>query len=154
MEELHTGPVKHRKPRCAWDTDLQIGMPNLCYYGNHVQKVLLWICSNYVLDSFNLLSWTIYWWYCFSCSAFFQPGNPIYSAKFVRIKMSHPNPSLNAPANEKYVWTYISLEFPMAQVCKFFFSNSPCLSSLPECYLFHRILYLIWNTLYIVKLSF
>ncbi|KAK4266726.1 hypothetical protein QN277_023612 [Acacia crassicarpa] len=47
--------------------------------------------------------------------AFFQPGNPIYSAKSVRIKMGHPNPSLDASADGKYVWTYISPEFPMAQ---------------------------------------
>ncbi|XP_028769086.1 F-box protein At4g00755 isoform X1 [Neltuma alba] len=47
--------------------------------------------------------------------AFFQPGFPIYSAKSVRIKMGHPNRSLDTSADEKYVWTYISPEFPMAQ---------------------------------------
>ncbi|KAF7814607.1 F-box protein [Senna tora] len=47
--------------------------------------------------------------------AFFQPGLPIYSAKSVRIKMGYPNPSLDTSTEEKYVWTYTSPEFPMAQ---------------------------------------
>uniref|UniRef100_A0A1D1YTQ8 F-box protein At4g00755 n=1 Tax=Anthurium amnicola TaxID=1678845 RepID=A0A1D1YTQ8_9ARAE len=66
--------------------------------------------------------------------AFFQPGNPIYSAKAVRFRMGHSKQetsfahSLVADTNiqpriveaqqaasSDYVWTYISPVFPMAQ---------------------------------------
>lgn len=60
-------------------------------------------------------------------------GSPIYSAKSVRFKMGHLKASLDdlagetpprkrdnlADESEKYVWTYTSPEFPMAQVCNF-----------------------------------
>ncbi|XP_019413765.1 PREDICTED: F-box protein At4g00755-like [Lupinus angustifolius] len=45
----------------------------------------------------------------------FQLGSPIYSAKSVRFKMGHPITSLDPSADEKFVWTYTSPEFPMAQ---------------------------------------
>lgn len=61
--------------------------------------------------------------------AIFQMGSPIYSAKSVRFKMGHLKTSLDdlagetppkkrdklADESEKYVWTYTSPEFPMAQ---------------------------------------
>ncbi|KAM7472155.1 hypothetical protein LguiA_010338 [Lonicera macranthoides] len=58
--------------------------------------------------------------------AYFQSGFPIYSAKSVRFRMGHPKcPSdigrdlLHLPlqqwADGKFVWTYTSQEFPMAQ---------------------------------------
>ncbi|KAL0428931.1 UNVERIFIED_CONTAM: F-box protein [Sesamum radiatum] len=58
--------------------------------------------------------------------AFFQPGKPIYSAKFVRFRMGHPKSPrelgsdlhhlpLQRPADDKFVWTYTSPEFPMVQ---------------------------------------
>lgn len=68
-------------------------------------------------------------------SAYFQYGDPIYSAKAVRFRMGHsrpePNYSPNSEADKKsparnfggqqaapddYVWTYVSPVFPMAQV--------------------------------------
>ncbi|KAJ4777332.1 F-box protein [Rhynchospora pubera] len=58
--------------------------------------------------------------------AFFQLDDPIYSSKYVRFKMGYsksPNMSTNfkldqgrLTADENYVWTYISPEFPMLQV--------------------------------------
>ncbi|KAM3698624.1 hypothetical protein ACJW31_06G201600 [Castanea mollissima] len=58
--------------------------------------------------------------------AFFQPGSPIYSAKSVRFRMGHPkSPNdlgshlLGDPlpsADDTFIWTYTSPEFPMAQV--------------------------------------
>ncbi|KAJ4784123.1 F-box protein [Rhynchospora pubera] len=57
--------------------------------------------------------------------AFFQLDDPIYSSKYVRFKMGYsksPNMSTNfkldqgrLTADENYVWTYISPEFPMLQ---------------------------------------
>ncbi|KAM3698620.1 hypothetical protein ACJW31_06G201400 [Castanea mollissima] len=57
--------------------------------------------------------------------AFFQPGSPIYSAKSVRFRMGHPkSPNdlgshlLGDPlpsADDTFIWTYTSPEFPMAQ---------------------------------------
>ncbi|KAK4418691.1 F-box protein [Sesamum alatum] len=58
--------------------------------------------------------------------AFFQPGKPIYSAKFVRFRIGHPKSPreigsdldrlpLERPADDKFVWTYTSPEFPMVQ---------------------------------------
>ena len=65
--------------------------------------------------------------------AFFQPGDPIYSAKSVRFRMGHPkSPTdieddlsylpLQQPADDKFIWTYTSEEFAMTQVlnCIFF----------------------------------
>ncbi|OIV98747.1 hypothetical protein TanjilG_24918 [Lupinus angustifolius] len=49
----------------------------------------------------------------------FQLGSPIYSAKSVRFKMGHPITSLDPSADEKFVWTYTSPEFPMAQFFPF-----------------------------------
>lgn len=55
--------------------------------------------------------------------AFFQPGLPIYSARAVRFRMGHPkspnfegDPSDESCHDDKFVWTYTSQEFPMAQV--------------------------------------
>ncbi|KAH6789502.1 F-box family protein [Perilla frutescens var. frutescens] len=58
--------------------------------------------------------------------AFFQQGKPIYSAKSVRFRMGHPKSPreigsdllhfpLQKPADDKFVWTYTSPEFPMTQ---------------------------------------
>ncbi|KAL9270779.1 F-box protein-like protein [Drosera capensis] len=68
--------------------------------------------------------------------AFFQPNSPIYSAKSVRFRMGHPILSYDSkdfhmdgkqpsdedfhmdgkqPSDDKFVWTYTSQEFPMAQ---------------------------------------
>ncbi|OEL29855.1 F-box protein [Dichanthelium oligosanthes] len=60
--------------------------------------------------------------------AYFQPDNPIYSAKAVRIRMGHSklppgkesfvtdeNENQKAIADENYMWTYTSPEFPMLQ---------------------------------------
>ncbi|XP_051122681.1 F-box protein At4g00755-like [Andrographis paniculata] len=58
--------------------------------------------------------------------AFFQPGKPLYSPKSVRFRIGHPKPSseigntldhlpLQKPADDKFVWTYTSPEFPMMQ---------------------------------------
>ncbi|PSS13972.1 F-box protein [Actinidia chinensis var. chinensis] len=58
--------------------------------------------------------------------AYFQPGKPIYSVKSVRFRMGHPrSPTdigndlgdlpLQLPADDKFIWTYTSQEFPMAQ---------------------------------------
>ncbi|KAK2415104.1 F-box protein [Trifolium repens] len=47
--------------------------------------------------------------------AHFQMGSPIYSAKSVRFKMGHLKASLNDLADEMFVWTYTSPEFPMVQ---------------------------------------
>ncbi|KAG8095721.1 hypothetical protein GUJ93_ZPchr0013g36067 [Zizania palustris] len=60
--------------------------------------------------------------------AYFQPGFPIYSSRAVRFWMGHSklphgsesfvtdeDENLMAIADEKYVWTYISPEFPMLQ---------------------------------------
>jgi hypothetical protein len=54
-----------------------------------------------------------------NCPAHFQMGSPIYSAKSVRFKMGHLKASLNDLADEMFVWTYTSPEFPMVQVCNF-----------------------------------
>ncbi|XWS32241.1 hypothetical protein CRYUN_Cryun23aG0143200 [Craigia yunnanensis] len=56
--------------------------------------------------------------------AYFQFGYPIYSAKSVRFRMGHLNSSMDNlvddscqdSGNDKFVWTYTSQEFPMAQV--------------------------------------
>ncbi|KAJ1299107.1 hypothetical protein BS78_01G505900 [Paspalum vaginatum] len=60
--------------------------------------------------------------------AYFQPGNPIYSSRAVRIRMGHSmlppgtetfvtdeNENLTAMADENYTWTYTSPEFPVLQ---------------------------------------
>lgn len=58
--------------------------------------------------------------------AFFQPGNPIYSAKSVRFRISHPKSPreiemnlkhlpVQKPADDMLGWTYTSPEFPMTQ---------------------------------------
>ncbi|XP_051148202.1 F-box protein At4g00755-like [Andrographis paniculata] len=58
--------------------------------------------------------------------AYFQPGNPIYSAQAVRFRLGRMKPSLGdgndlhrlpmpAPADDKFIWTYTSPEFPMNQ---------------------------------------
>ncbi|XP_047251924.1 F-box protein At4g00755-like [Capsicum annuum] len=57
--------------------------------------------------------------------AYFQPGKPIYSAKSVRFRLGHRK-SLREesdllkmpqqqPADDKFMWTYTSEEFPMTQ---------------------------------------
>ncbi|KAF5946334.1 hypothetical protein HYC85_016562 [Camellia sinensis] len=59
--------------------------------------------------------------------AYFQPGFPIYSANSVRFRMGHPrspedvesdprNLPLQHPADDKFIWTYTSQEFPMTQI--------------------------------------
>lgn len=61
------------------------------------------------------------------CSAIFQRGGPIYSAKSVRFRMGHPKSRkvvsnelqylpLEKRYDEKFVWTYTSPVFPMIQV--------------------------------------
>ncbi|KAL0002561.1 hypothetical protein SO802_016342 [Lithocarpus litseifolius] len=47
--------------------------------------------------------------------AYFQPGSPIYSAKSVRFRMGHPKSHSLPSANDTFIWTYTSPEFPMAQ---------------------------------------
>ncbi|KAG8390293.1 hypothetical protein BUALT_Bualt01G0068500 [Buddleja alternifolia] len=59
--------------------------------------------------------------------AYFQFGFPIYSAKAVRFQMGYPNPltvenddredfmDVKEFSEDKFVWTYTSPEFPMAQ---------------------------------------
>ncbi|KAH0898341.1 hypothetical protein HID58_047909, partial [Brassica napus] len=52
--------------------------------------------------------------------AYFQPGTPIYSSHYVRFRLGHldNNEAETAgkiPVENKYVWTYTSQEFPMAQ---------------------------------------
>jgi hypothetical protein len=67
--------------------------------------------------------------FCFKLSAFFQNAKPIYSSRMVRFQMGHcklPHESGSffsngdeneaATANENYMWTYTSPEFPMLQV--------------------------------------
>lgn len=65
-----------------------------------------------------------------SSSAYFQDGFPIYSSRAVRFKMGHLESTVNLSRNisngsavdyvdyssESVIWTYISPEFPMAQV--------------------------------------
>ncbi|KAK7256701.1 hypothetical protein RIF29_30158 [Crotalaria pallida] len=45
----------------------------------------------------------------------FQMWAPIYSSKSVRLKMGHRKTCLDTSDDEKFVWTYTSPEFPMAQ---------------------------------------
>ncbi|CAA2977741.1 F-box At4g00755-like [Olea europaea subsp. europaea] len=52
--------------------------------------------------------------------AYFQLGFPIYSSKAVRFRVGHPKVPLDVQdveefSDDKYVWTYTSPEFPMAQ---------------------------------------
>ncbi|CAN4111705.1 unnamed protein product [Withania somnifera] len=57
--------------------------------------------------------------------AYFQPGKPIYSAKSVRFRLGHPRSPRDEsdllkmpqqqPADDKFIWTYTSEEFPMTQ---------------------------------------
>ncbi|PHU29206.1 hypothetical protein BC332_01299 [Capsicum chinense] len=57
--------------------------------------------------------------------AYFQPGKPIYSAKSVRFRLGHPKSLRDEsdllkmpqqePADDKFIWTYTSEEFPMTQ---------------------------------------
>ncbi|KAJ0113135.1 hypothetical protein Patl1_00363 [Pistacia atlantica] len=55
--------------------------------------------------------------------AYFQRGAPIYSARAVRFRMGHAKSPIDDPMGEssndstddKFVWTYTSQEFPMAQ---------------------------------------
>jgi hypothetical protein len=61
-------------------------------------------------------------------AAFFQYGDPIYSAKCIRFKMGYPTSPLEPQTlvcdenegqlidDSNYVWTYTSPEFPMLQV--------------------------------------
>jgi hypothetical protein len=71
---------------------------------------------------------TDYVLFCSKLSAFFQNGKPIYSSSMVSFRMSHCNfpresesfvsdgdENQAANANENYVWTYTSPEFPMLQ---------------------------------------
>ena len=61
--------------------------------------------------------------------AYFQRGSPIYSAKSVRFRMGHPKSPNDfgshllgdslPSADDTFIWTYTSPEFPMAQVCSF-----------------------------------
>lgn len=65
---------------------------------------------------------------CFHYAAFFQYGDPIYSAKCVRFRMGYPKSPLRSEtlvsdedegqltADDNYNWTYTSPEFPMLQV--------------------------------------
>ncbi|KAH8516749.1 hypothetical protein H0E87_004922 [Populus deltoides] len=61
--------------------------------------------------------------------AYFQRGSPIYSAISVRFHMGHPIHPMDDPlgeplddsADDKFIWTYSSPEFPMAQVCHYVF---------------------------------
>lgn len=64
----------------------------------------------------------------FAFSAYFQHEFPIYSAKAVRFRMGHPKffeelsdmldicASCHIPADDEFIWTYTSPEFPMTQV--------------------------------------
>ena len=65
----------------------------------------------------------------FVLPAFFQTDNPIYASKAVRIRLGHSklppgeesfvtdeNENRKATADENYVWTYTSPEFPMLPV--------------------------------------
>lgn len=57
--------------------------------------------------------------------AYFQLGFPIYSSKAVRFRVGHPKVPLDVQdveefSDDKYVWTYTSPEFPMAQVSYLF----------------------------------
>ncbi|KAL0846040.1 hypothetical protein Bca101_019286 [Brassica carinata] len=51
--------------------------------------------------------------------AYFQRGTPIYSSHYVRFRLGHLDnnqaESGKIPVENKYVWTYTSQEFPMAQ---------------------------------------
>ncbi|XP_016511733.2 F-box protein At4g00755 isoform X2 [Nicotiana tabacum] len=57
--------------------------------------------------------------------AYFQPGKPIYSAKSVRFRLGYPKSARDEsdllqlpqqqPADDKFIWTYTSEEFPMTQ---------------------------------------
>ncbi|KAJ4910283.1 F-box protein [Raphanus sativus] len=52
--------------------------------------------------------------------AYFQPGTPIYSSHYVRFRLGHLDNNQaesggKIPVENKYVWTYTSQEFPMAQ---------------------------------------
>ncbi|KAL2485377.1 F-box protein [Abeliophyllum distichum] len=58
--------------------------------------------------------------------AFFQPGKPIYSAKYVRFRISHTKSPreiesnlkhlpMQKPSDDMFRWTYTSPEFPMTQ---------------------------------------
>ncbi|CAK9145764.1 unnamed protein product [Ilex paraguariensis] len=69
--------------------------------------------------------------------AYFQLGHPIYSAKAVRFRFGHAKSlediegdlmhlPLLQPADDKFIWTYTSIEFPMAQ------ENSLQIIKLPE----------------------
>ena len=74
----------------------------------------------------------------FVLPAFFQTGNPIYASKAVRIRLGHSklppgeesfvtdeNENRKATADENYVWTYTSPEFPMLPVSLLKASISP-----------------------------
>ncbi|CAI9101708.1 OLC1v1039100C1 [Oldenlandia corymbosa var. corymbosa] len=57
--------------------------------------------------------------------ASYQTGRPIYSARSVKFRMGHPKSKmevksslsilLQEPADDEFIWTYTSPEFPMAQ---------------------------------------
>ncbi|CAM8922572.1 unnamed protein product [Rhodiola kirilowii] len=62
--------------------------------------------------------------YIHQFQAYFQPGNPIYSSRFVRFRMGHPKYPLKLDlkyvrldelTDEDFVWNYTSPEFPMFQ---------------------------------------
>ncbi|KAL3649521.1 hypothetical protein CASFOL_005924 [Castilleja foliolosa] len=61
-----------------------------------------------------------------------EPGCPIYSPKSVRFRMGHPKSienlemgicPIDRPSLDKFVWTYTSPEFPMAQGLRFDFAR-------------------------------
>lgn len=68
---------------------------------------------------------------CLLHPAFFQYGDPIYSAKYVRFQMGYPKTPLPSQllvshdnegqlaADDNYIWTYTSPQFPMLQVSVF-----------------------------------
>lgn len=80
--------------------------------------------------------------------AYFQSGYPIYSAKSVRFRMGHCKSAVDEgsdlSADEMFIWTYTSPEFPMAQVSLLvaFF-----LSTFAE-----EIVFLVWLYLFLSQL--
>lgn len=93
---------------------------NICPFQGIVSKFL----QNMCFSSLNIFQW---WCDMFIFSAYFQSGSPIYSAKSVRFRMGYPKIRTDVgkallgysypSADDKFIWTYTSQEFPMAQVC-------------------------------------
>ncbi|KAJ8565421.1 hypothetical protein K7X08_007997 [Anisodus acutangulus] len=85
--------------------------------------------------------------------AYFQPGKPIYSAKFVRFRLGFPKSSRDEsdllkmpqqqPADDKFIWTYTSEEFPMTQAKCFQRFNLPepvlCIGGYMQIQLLERV---------------